>query len=101
MLASYRGQRLVDVTGNPALDIDAVRALLDFEISLGRVQRADGARWTVDLSTLPWREGQAAFASDFTGALDRLPRRGPRRATRIAASQAGCTVSATRTPPSI
>ncbi len=73
VLASYRGQRLVDVIGNPALDIDAVRALLDFEISLGRVQRADGARWTVDLSTLPWREGQAAFASDFTGALDRLP----------------------------
>jgi hypothetical protein len=72
MLASYRGRRLVDVIRDPALDIDDVRALLDFEISLGWVQGADGARWTIGLSTLPWREAQAAFAPDVAVALDRL-----------------------------
>jgi hypothetical protein len=72
MLASYRGKRFVEVVRDSALDIEAVRALLDFEISLGRVQGANGARWTIDLSTFPWREGQAAFASQVSAALDRL-----------------------------
>jgi hypothetical protein len=72
VLASYRGQRLVEVIRDPALDLDGVHALLDFEISLGHVLDTDGARWTIDLSTFPWREGQAAFAPGVDGALDRL-----------------------------
>jgi hypothetical protein len=72
VLASYRGKRLAEVVRDPALDIDDVRALLDFEISLGRVQTNDGARWTIELSTLPWREGQAAFADSVSAALDRI-----------------------------
>ncbi len=72
MLASDRGKRLVDVVRDPALDIGDVRELLDFEISLGRVRSDDGARWTVELSTLPWREGQAAFEPHVGAALDAL-----------------------------
>ncbi|RKT22196.1 hypothetical protein B0G69_5632 [Paraburkholderia sp. RAU2J] len=72
VLASYRGKRLAEVVRDPALDIDDVRALLDFEISLGRVRGNDGARWTIELSTLPWREGQPAFADAVSAALDRF-----------------------------
>jgi hypothetical protein len=72
LLASYRGKRLAEVVHDPALDIDAVRTLLDFEISLGRVRGDDGARWTIELSTLPWREGQPAFVASVLAALDRL-----------------------------
>jgi hypothetical protein len=72
VLASYRGKRLADVVRDPALAIDDLRALLDFEISLGQVRGNDGARWTIELSTLPWREGQPAFAGSVGAALDRL-----------------------------
>jgi hypothetical protein len=72
VLASCRGKRLVEVVRDPALAIDDVRALLDFEISLGRVRGNDGARWTIELSTLPWREGQPAFADSVSAALDQL-----------------------------
>jgi hypothetical protein len=72
VLVSCRGKRLVEVVRDPALAIDDVRALLDFEISLGRVRGNDGARWTIELSTLPWREGQPAFADSVSAALDQL-----------------------------
>ena len=42
-----------------AADAEALRALVDFEISFGTRRGADPAGWTIDLSTLPWREGSA------------------------------------------
>ena len=72
MLASYRGTRLAEAVRDPALDIDDVRAVLDFDISLGRVRDDKGASWTIDLSTLPWREGQPAFSACGGAVLDRL-----------------------------
>jgi hypothetical protein len=62
LLGRYRNQSLADAIRDPQLSIDDIRALLDFEISLGQVRRDDGAQWTVELSTLPWREGMAAFS---------------------------------------
>ncbi len=48
---------------------DRIATLLDCEIAKG-VLRSDAGRWTIEVSTLPWREGRAAFA--FDGArLDR------------------------------
>ena len=72
MLASYRGKRLTEVICDPALDIDDVRAVLDFDISLGKVRDDKAASWTIDLSTLPWREGQPAFTACGGAVLDRL-----------------------------
>lgn len=42
-----------------AADVDALRALVDFEISFGTRRGADPARWQIELSTLPWRQGAA------------------------------------------
>jgi len=73
-LVAQRGRSLAQAVRDPAVGIELARAWLDFEISLGEVCRADGARWIVSLSTLPWREGQAAFDARTGAALDGLPR---------------------------
>lgn len=44
---------------------DRLPALLDCEIAKGLLQ-SNAGRWTIEVSTLPWREGRAAFA--FEGA---------------------------------
>jgi len=40
---------------------DRLPALLDCEIAKGQLQ-SNAGRWTIEVSTLPWREGTAAFA---------------------------------------
>lgn len=40
---------------------DRLLALLDCEIAKGQLQ-SNAGRWTIEVSTLPWREGTAAFA---------------------------------------
>jgi hypothetical protein len=72
-LVAQRGRSLAQAVRDPAVGIELARAWLDFEISLGEVCRADGTRWIVSLSTLPWREGQAAFDGRTGAALDALP----------------------------
>ena len=72
-LGAQRGRSLAQAVRDPAVSIELARTWLDFEISLGEVCRADGARWIVSLSTLPWREGQAAFNAHTGAALDALP----------------------------
>ena len=71
-LVAQRGRGLAQAVRDPAVPIELARAWLDFEISMGEVRRADGARWIVSLSTLPWREGQAAFDARTGAALDAL-----------------------------
>lgn len=41
-------------------DRAAIEAYLDCEVSLGRLGKNDGA-WRIELSTLPWREGERLF----------------------------------------
>lgn len=42
-----------------AADAEALRTLVDFEISFGTREGPDPARWQIEMSTLPWREGAA------------------------------------------
>jgi hypothetical protein len=61
LLAPHRNRALADVVADPRVPLDHARAMLDFEISLGHVAHPDRERWTIALSTLPWREGKTAF----------------------------------------
>ncbi|MCC8401422.1 hypothetical protein LJ655_05855 [Paraburkholderia sp. MMS20-SJTN17] len=58
-LAQHRGRTLAQVVGDPSVSLEQARALLDFEISLGRVAASPGVLPVIALSTHPWREGRA------------------------------------------
>ena len=57
------GPSLADVTNSARCSRQCMLDLLDFEISFGRCQGAD-VPWRIELSTLPFREGQPLFTPD-------------------------------------
>jgi hypothetical protein len=54
-------QALAELIERDGLDTGSIHAYFDCEISLGHVDRDHRRSWTIDLSTIPFREGQALF----------------------------------------